>query len=269
VLHPNAGAGSFDTEVYDESTGTFVPGTVQTYSLIRYVEPGVEDLDTFPVDWEFYRTEDELWGSATIRQALREIDDLKAEAWPDDVIEDLERTKKRQLWIRMLSEAELGPLPRFWGSLGIEPNRRSAMDYVVAQNIVATTPPGITEDDKAYTGDTFFEYGLTDSGAIVWEPFWNADYNLPYGTRFAAGVTQQDAADPWFRYEYDPTDPNSNPLDAEIGTPFRPRLPEVVKLRATFKYESPYIGAPDLERSFEQVIDIPCGYMRSVPAGGP
>ena len=51
--------------------------------------------------------------------------------------------------------------------------------------------------------------------------------------------------------------------DQTIGNPLKPRLPEVVKVRIHFMFESPYVGAPDHTRIIEQVIDVPSAYTRA------
>ncbi|MEK7795798.1 MAG: hypothetical protein AAB353_14770, partial [Candidatus Hydrogenedentota bacterium] len=47
-----------------------------------------------------------------------------------------------------------------------------------------------------------------------------------------------------------------------VGNPFTPRLPQNVTSHFTLFFPSPYAGAPDFERAFDQNIDIPSGYRR-------
>ena len=242
VLHQTAGH-----KAYTSPDGTFT-----TYALVRYVEPNMTDLDSFPVDWQWIRGNIEFPG---VDDEFTAIEALAYEGWPDRVVQELLRAKRRQLWIRMLSGGEAN-LPSAWDLIG-----KSPRDYIVIQNMLSPAPPVIGDNDKGYVGPVFFEYGLTDASTILWRPFWNADYNVPGTQPFYAGVTDQDPAAPVFQA----TGPEA--LANRIGTPFNPRLPEAVKLTATLRYRNPYPGAPDTVRAFERIMDVPGGIMRSAPPG--
>ena len=51
----------------------------------------------------------------------------------------------------------------------------------------------------------------------------------------------------------------------DVGSPFMPRIPAQVNSTFTLFFESPYAGAPDFTRAFDQEIDIPTGYRRLPP----
>jgi len=262
VLNQRYGAGSFDT--VDPVTGT--PVIITTYSLIRYVEPNTEDLDSVPVDWELLRADPEY---SYIDTEFTAIEGLTGLGWSQGVVNELLKAKKRQLWIRFLSNSELiDPwVPNsYMGYLTdpADPNSPKDLgdpyDYIVASNIEAQAPPGLPWDDRAYAAEVFFRYGLTGAADILREPFWNADYTIaplpPGGDAFTTATTR------------DPLNPGFVTLDGtlreELGTPFRPRLPEVIEVNVTWLYEKTHPAEPDFERKVDQlVIDVPCGYMRS------
>jgi prepilin-type N-terminal cleavage/methylation domain-containing protein len=236
VLHQTEGM-NLVTNAEDEDEAQL------TYALLRYYEPNEQDLDSFPVDWEFYRTGD--WAGGVIDQELEAVEGLVNDGWPPSVVEQMIKAKKRQLWIRILSGSEYvetAPetgLPQFWADtdeqgLKADPDddRPNPWDYMLAQNIAAGRPPGLggedpdpddgdydypdEDNDKAYDYGTdqanvFFEYGLTDSARMVLTPFWNADYNIPGNRQFVEGAAGPgvalDLTDPLFAYPSDPTSP--------------------------------------------------------------
>lgn len=100
------------------------------------------------------------------------------------------------------------------------------------------------------------------------------------------GMYQDEALFPWTDVEEDQDDPELHhpvwrmfPGGAEefnergfrlrsrmitqIGTPFTPRLPELVRVRGIMRWESPAIGAAELTREFDFVIDVPSGAVRT------
>lgn len=225
-----------------------------SYALIRYVEPNQKDLDSFPINWNAVRGNIEFPG---VDAEFTAIENLANAGWEPSVVQDLLRAKKRQLWIRMLSGGDGNNLPDGWALIGKDPR-----DYVLCENILLPVQPVISGIDKPYSGPIFFEYGLTaNASTVVFQPFWNADYNIPGAQPFYAGVTTQDLGNPLYQVN----SPGS--VESKIGTPLNPRLPEAIRLSATLRYRSPYPGAPDIVREFTRIMDVPCGTMRSVPPG--
>jgi prepilin-type N-terminal cleavage/methylation domain-containing protein len=134
---------------------------VGTAALLRYVEPGVEDLDTYPFDWNDLFIDPEF-GSRVKSELDNAIPDQYGD--PQDssnpnVLVRLNSTqqemlaaKKRELWIRMLSGQEfwiplfngLAPrLPNVWEDGLLDPvagNAVNPRDFVVAENIGVVTP---------------------------------------------------------------------------------------------------------------------------------
>ena len=130
------------------------------YDLVRYVEPNVEDLYSFDVDWDTALTD----GSGTLQDL---IDDEVAASIPVPCLaadipcrEQVEDAMRRQLWIRMLSRLEIGFLPDLWDVLdnGAE---LDSLDYVLAENILSVEFPAADAFAvPIFTSDNmpFFEY---------------------------------------------------------------------------------------------------------------
>ena len=150
VIHRNAGGQTLTAIPADDDD--IITDRV-TYSLVRYVETGAEDLDTFPVDWfnvdgGWVVDDDDFSGASTLEQV---VDDAVSNATCDDgppvcicTSEDLacqdevEKGMRRELWIRMLSgDSEV---PDFWALADLDnfegPDGLDAEDYIVAENIL-------------------------------------------------------------------------------------------------------------------------------------
>ncbi|MCC6696299.1 MAG: type II secretion system protein [Candidatus Hydrogenedentes bacterium] len=243
---------------------------VGTAALVRYIEPGVEDLDTYPFDWNELFVDPEN-GTDIKAELDAVIGDDSAD--PDVLVrldsrlQELLAAKKRELWIRMISGQEYWiprlttgapeELPDVWGDpanpatspgwLAKDSSGNyvplNVRDYVVAENIGLETPlfgagPNVVPLHPLNSTATqnFFRYG---HGNVLL-----ANGNWEYPT--------------W----------NSDEL-AVAGSPLRPRLPEVVTLRLPFAYERPYPTAPQFERNLEQVIDVPTAYTRTALVAAP
>ncbi len=225
---------------------------VNTYSLIRYVEPEVDNLDSFPVDWRLLAQASasgyESSGASVLSAELDEasgqgtggfLDYLDGNVQLSAVRKQLVAAKQRELWIRMLAgEPELlgdVGVDTIWQLLGEDP-----LDYVVAENIVSEVEPLLEYKDYA-SFQPFFQFGrvINNHGDIEWLHFWNSLENAP-GLSLPAAYANPDAA----------------------GSPMFPRLPEVVLADIRLMYESPYPGAPDFDRRFREQIDVPSAYTR-------
>ena len=306
VLHPTVGHDSFSaSESWQDTSGNWQSSDarIDTYALIRYVEPGVNTLDDFPINWDDFRAGGDDY-SSIIDYELTQVENLKLSGWAPDVVEDMLRAKKRQLWIRLLSGWDWtrdpfwsGPSapvlnPPYWPTnfwqdyLGVDP-----MDYVVAQNI-RTLKENVTDGDpnlRTYyppmvtanefdcpRRDIFFRYGISNVRQVLWAPFWNGRYNMPVDAL-------DDVTYAHFEESYDPSvtyDPNAlddpnyrdtlvgHPQVARMGTALHPRLPELVWFRAVFTYPPPAPGANIIRREVNYVMDVPSGQMRTVPGEG-
>lgn len=135
-----------------------------TYSLIRYVEPGQDDLESFPIDWAstttFYDSVDPTTFTAIMASAIRDsatnslcftdenlgaMSDADAVAFAqgNPCFEGVVNATKRELWLRMLADDPM--LPNFWDVNDGEPVMRIGTtqadtllpaDYIVAENLL-------------------------------------------------------------------------------------------------------------------------------------
>lgn len=174
-----------------------------TYSLLRYIEPGVDSLDSFPVNWTADITTDfDLLGDNSFEVNLQGDyitpmvgDPPKSPSDPPQTIvgeavisgvsdgslaslEAIERALKCELWIRMLAgDAEV---PAFWSSpANLNPPVRVGTflegvdlfpaDYVLAENILHIRRFNSTfndnpQDEDWYTAEsTLFSDGVSGS----------------------------------------------------------------------------------------------------------
>ncbi|HIJ64925.1 MAG TPA: type II secretion system protein [Candidatus Hydrogenedentes bacterium] len=271
--------------VYANPTAAFedVAGnTVVTYSLLRYVEPGVSDLNAFPIDWyalpsvlvdnldpaappgiqsdfETFEVDGVAvfgapWGLTFTRAAVMQLDAKRRAAFA---------AKQREWWIRIVSGEPrlLGELASavspvtganytdrngdgtidiwdVWVEDGIIDADENWADYVIADNVRADlrltlVPPLPPVPEPVYSEITnlepFFRYGrVNKNGVPALDEYWHTlDAIIPEG--IVAGM---------------------------------PHLPEVVELRFTMMLESPYPAAPDFDRTFKKLVDLPAAYIR-------
>jgi len=234
--------------IIDESTGD-VTGYQYPYPLLRYVEPGVGDLESFCIPWDDDPNTPRYYLPIKLRivlncmcgQALGLSDPTAFDSTRSDLSkaeQDVVRSKMCEMWIRILAGGDpwrellpqLGQLPpiSFWQVILPVLLGRPVdyADYIVTENITWEVSP-----DKR--GDSPFD------------------------------VT------PFFDYAVPNYDPNAEPLS---GSPWwndprawnwrEPRLPEVVIAKFWLMFPSPYPGAPDFQRRFTLEVNLPVGYTR-------
>lgn len=133
-----------------------------TYSLLRFVEPGVEDLESFPINWtsgvQAFETGNTLQTeiSGALTQAYDnglcrgDTDDdflvsnpaliNSPELFNYPCLEEVVKAKKRELWLRMLAGDP--NLPNFWTNLQVRAGDIAddafldPAEYVLAENIL-------------------------------------------------------------------------------------------------------------------------------------
>jgi len=228
-----------------------------TYVLLRYVEPGVGDLDSFPI-----------FRDAELNDYLEDvIDDVQdmavAEGALDDTcdacVEGFCNAKRRELWILMLSG---GGWERGWQQDWLvrsawDPEVRALVDdagnlkcphdYVVMENVLSIADPEARYIDP------------TDPGHIAWRHgtnFFDYDYAENYYTNPERGEVKKGHNTWWNDYR----SLNCAPTIARYCRD--PRLPEVVLASFWMMYDSPYPGAPQFKRRFSMEIFLPVGYAR-------
>ena len=222
---------------------------VKTFALIRYVEPGVSNLDDFPVNWNAraYSTDNpnpetlaDYANNLIPAVSLTGLDGNQANA----VVDELRKASRRETWIRLLS----GEVGRAWnlpGQTNTGLLNKFAADYVISDGIILEdgAPGGAilpTWSQNYSAVAPLFTYGGLSQAETnsPLAPYWNAPWNL-----FTNNVITQDTL-------------------TALGSMVKPRIPALVGVRLQWMFPSPYPGAPDFKRAFDQKIDIPTGYTR-------
>ncbi len=194
IHHDNTGRGILNTIDDDD---------VYTYSLLRYVEPNIEDLDKFPIDWyngnlalsytENGGTVGELLDSVLLDDAFLNCRDpndpnnctgnVLASLTPRGL--EILNAKKREIWIRMLSGGDY-EVPDAWYNDTSDPNLAQFQatvwgpsgfpgppdDFIVSENILyGYTPPFIDPAEPATTLLQYFasaaQLGASGPGQII------------------------------------------------------------------------------------------------------
>jgi hypothetical protein len=257
-----------------------LPIGVLTVSLVRYFEPGVESLDEYDpriadrLDDAFL---DGAPGIGVIEQQAVSV--LQSENIRDtQIIDETRRIYRRDAYIRMLAQAALLDYDRNSAFTTSNPwkelfeTERDPFDYVIAENIL-----DLQSQKLLFNGDTspyspadfqrfpYFLYGETSTDinglSIRYTPTWNAFDNM-YEDDFVDGVP--DRLKPSRTTDIDPQFHNK----PQLGTPLEARLPEIVRVRLPFIFDSPYAGAPHMQRELVQDIRVPTAFTRRNPLAG-
>lgn len=267
-----------------------------TYTLVRYVEPAFGELDNFMIttpdgldvpmtELDLEHVPDLLEGidqdyQQQVINLLEELEDVElrvlsltapdgtpiqdvlSDRQMDDLIERFTHAKKRELWIRMLSGDPR--LPRFWANpFDFFDPRPRMRDYAIAENLVMTPHPDYVNGDdplipmlpdvhrspSVFQGIPYFEYGRfehREEDGLQTLPYWLDWHNAV-----------RDLYNEQEEFVGEGFDPVYWP-----GSPFRPRVPEMVALRLPFVLESPHPTAPHFEREFATEVRIPTGHTR-------
>ncbi len=249
VVHSFAGQKQADT----------LDGDLPTFGIIRYIEPGVDKLNEYPVQWPDYtsptppieETQQNLY------QPLRDIYEEFGPEGPSPVgaaqLEAMLESKKHELWLAMLGDRRerFGLLPDLWTLLGKVPE-----DFIIAEGLLATTPPDFEPDgvtphvavDMDYV--QWFRYGYTprdprfieDVGAVEMIPYWNAVDPDNIGI---LGETNY----PFVNY---------------YGSPLYPFPPSLVATNMDLVFKAPNLGEHHYVRRLSHTFQIPVGYRRPV-----
>ncbi len=192
IYHDVANSFAGAVSQYESTSGAQVP----TYALLRYVEPGIDNLDSYQVPWT---------STASLDGNFPTLDDLVQQtvtsaACPDATCDEVvARTTRRELWIRMLAGGDL-EVPNAWDTLAVFVDRGlRPEDFFVTENVrylqVADVPCGTDVDalnvllesveppDFSFGGNFFAANGDTCSrvyGDALLTPVFNAfDPNFP------------------------------------------------------------------------------------------
>jgi hypothetical protein len=144
VYHNSLTALTGAVGTYESVSGARVP----TYNLLRYVEPGVDNLDSYPVPWT--ESIDPENPTVTLEGIVDET--VASAACPDAACDEaVERAARREIWIRMLSGGD-AEVPSAWDDLDyfVDNNRRPE-DFVIGENFRYLKADGVqcAADQKA------------------------------------------------------------------------------------------------------------------------
>lgn len=238
------------------------------YPVLRYVQPNVGDLESFP-----FNLGDALPGGSqrTYGNVLRDLcqyalndpdfDYTRPDLSPRQ--EATVRAKKCEMWIRMLAGGDQWrppdlpsnldvslPVDFWWDILGggcpsgpsncPDPLYR---DYVITENVVSFVPP---EQRYAAPFDV--------------DPYKDNPCEKHYF--FYYRCTPRTTDTPLADTQYC-DNPGEMPPRRCFWWPIS-RLPEVVQVTLRLGFSSPYPGAPDFDRTFTLEIQLPTGYTRTV-----
>lgn len=229
-----------------------------TRCLLRYEEPNVGDLESFPIDWT--GTNINETGISLDEHIDDIIDDIESATGSLNNVcrERIRAAQKREIWIRMLAGGDVH-IPSAWNTYDLDGNlvtgvlEKFAEDYALSESVVS-------------------EFGFTDRYALA---AVNNDVLLFDQNNNQAFFTYQCAAanaveDPfavntrWWNDVRRTVNVNQTPTEY-CRYYAQNRLPEVVRANLLFMKESPHPGAPDLQRRFNVEVLLPAGYRRSTP----
>ena len=225
-----------------DQTGAPVSRDAFQYALLRYVEPDVSDLETFPFNLDGRlpsesRTYRDVLNILCARVKGMQFDSSRSDLSKDE--QDLVRAKTCEMWIRMLAGGDQEFPVNFWRDIKLT----DVKNYIVTGNILSIAPQ--TDRYAApFNGTTFFDY----------------DYAREY---LALKKDTDPTSDDWHSKGRQSLWWNDN-LAWDWGDP---RLPEVVAVNFWLMFESPYPGAPDFRRRFVLEVNLPVGYQRQPRVG--
>ena len=239
--------------VLDENTEE-VLGYEYPYPLLRYVEPGASDLDSFPINWDSDTVLPPFPDSQPVHTGVNFGELLNALCGFSTTSADLTksqqvlvRSTKCEIWMRMLAGGDNGPdsdhpIPNFWRDvLGYgkttEDQDKVHQDYVVTENVISSAWPGFRLIDP---------FGTPSIAGARTSSF---DYDAAKAYALASPANPKPAS-PWWNDAHAKNWPNA-------------RLPEVVAANLWLMFSSPYPGAPDFQRLFSLEVNLPTGYTRA------
>lgn len=163
-------SGAFDQYNLESRDGATVP----TYQLLRFVEPGADSLDSFPVPWNQPIDTDNL-NSIVLQDVVTDTVNLNAACPPGDAAcrQIAEQAAKREIWIRMLAGGD-DFVPNAWDDLPYFANRElRPEDYVVAENIRHIAQ----ESFDVLSGQTYCADTLPDLEGLLGSLGFEIDYD--------------------------------------------------------------------------------------------
>ncbi|PCJ65153.1 MAG: hypothetical protein COA73_02860 [Candidatus Hydrogenedentota bacterium] len=212
VIHQTVGRKTLEAVVTSDNENLPENELVRnTYSLIRFVEPGVDSLDSFPVDWKNTFLSSDLGGGSmedmvgnvffeiiTANLLVDATNTVNPEPLCNDNDPDcraeIVRAGKRELWLRMMAGDRVFRtvfLPDIWNLLGRDP-----ADYVIAENLLyVELEPDSIDDSLLVVIPKFTDlaFNLNHIAQITYEPVLGPD---SINTRYSPVEFNQDRISP-------------------------------------------------------------------------
>ena len=285
VVHSFAGQKQADT----------LDGDLPTFGIIRYIEPGVDKLNEYPVQWPDYTGPPPPLEAPEfpLYQPLRDIyERFGPDPTPDPTLvplgehrpvpaaqlESMLESKKHELWLAMLGDREepFGALPRLWDdqaapgttwgggpSFAALWDGKYPEDYLIAEGVVQA------DADRPFPGG--YTTTIGPSGEIVYEVqnfsevHWFRYGYTPRDVEFIKDMGVVETAPYWNAVDPDkieaPGDINY-PFTNLAGSPLYPFPPSLVEVNMAFAFPAPNLGERHFVRKLAHTFQIPVGYRR-------
>ncbi|HQH69237.1 MAG TPA: prepilin-type N-terminal cleavage/methylation domain-containing protein [Candidatus Hydrogenedentes bacterium] len=273
-----------------------------TFGLIRYIEPGIDTLSNYPVEWPDYTqsTWDPEWPDYPLWYELNQIyqqfgPDPNAGAGADyrqvpaAEFEAMIEAKKHELWLAMLGDREepFGDLPRLWDdptapgtnwgggpSFATLWDGKYPEDYLIAEGVVQARPQ--TEFPDGYStvmyngqsvklGDAFNDVHWFEYGYTPGEVEDLARLGLVQMLPFWHAVNDSNLGVAPDTLSGEPGDINY-PFINLYGSPLYPYPPSLVAVNMPFAFRAPNLGERHYVRQLSHTFQIPVGYRRPLMA---
>ncbi len=272
VVHSFAGQKQADT----------LDGDLPTFGIIRYIEPGVDKLNEYPVQWPDYTSPTPPIELPNLYQPLRDIYERFGPASlspvPAAQLESMLQARKHELWLAMLGDREepFGALPRLWDdqaapgttwgggpSFAALWDGKYPEDYLIAEGVVQA------DADRPFPGG--YTTTIGPSGEIVYEVqnfsevHWFRYGYTPRDVEFIKDMGVVETAPYWNAVDPDkieaPGDINY-PFTNLAGSPLYPFPPSLVEVNMAFAFPAPNLGERHFVRKLAHTFQIPVGYRR-------
>ncbi len=254
-----------------------------TFGIIRYIEPGVDKLNEYPVQWPDYTssTQPIELPQRNLYQPLRNIyvqfGPASLSPVPAAQLESMLQAVKHELWLAMLGDREepFGALPRLWDdpaapgttwgggpSFAALWDGKYPEDYLIAEGVAQANPE--TAFPAGYSNTTYKEESVYLGEAFANVHWFRYGYT-PRDVEFIKDMGVVETAPYWNAVDPDnigaPGDINY-PFTNLAGSPLYPFPPSLVEVNMAFAFPAPNLGERHYVRKLAHTFQIPVGYRR-------